>query len=275
MVEELYVMTAEKKQYLSPGRLVGRILGQVGIAGSKELAAWRKPEKDLRRLLQHDYASGLCRNLGHRELRRLIAAAHKVWPRLNVEPIASMSTRKLGELALNLQLHFRAEPCPGAEGMALRGFYVGKAEAMLKRPLIYVNTAYHPLAISTTFCHELGHHLTAQALKPASPSVVFYFDADYSSHLDEPLELSADALVSLAGYPKPLARSIFSSDSTLGRVARAEGLTEDVICSVRDHLKQCYGFDFMTMSSTQRMRYLSGMIHYAKLRWAMLAEYNI
>lgn len=268
-------MAAETGRCSSPERLVSRILSQVGITGSKELAAWRKPEKDLRRLLRRDYASELRGNLGHREVRRLITAARKVWPRLNTEPIASRSTRELGELAWNLQLHFKAEPCPGAEGMALRGFYVGKAEAMLKRPLIYVNTAYHPLAISTTFCHELGHHLTAQVYKAASTSVAFYFDADYSCHLDEPLELSADALVSLAGYPRPLARKIFSPGSTLGLLARAEGLTEEIACSVRDHLKQYYGFDFMSMSKAQRFRYLSGMIHYAKLRWAILAEYNL
>ena len=76
-----------------------------------------------------------------------------------------------------------------------------------KRPqkggLIYLNTAHHPAAVGATFCHEVGHHLALNILRHADERPVHYFfDAAYSSHLDDPVELTADVLVSIAAYPK-------------------------------------------------------------------------
>jgi hypothetical protein len=55
-------------------------------------------------------------------------------------------------------------PNEGDEGMALRDFYVTLREGVLKRLLIYVNTAYHLLAVLTTFCHQIGHHMSTEML---------------------------------------------------------------------------------------------------------------
>jgi hypothetical protein len=267
--------TVKEKPFVESVTL--RLLADLGVSSSKQHASWRRPKKDLRHILSRDYIRDLRRNLGCRDLQRLLSAAREVSPRWNVEPIASMPIQALAQLAKSLRLHFNAAPCPGANGLALRGFYVNKVEAMLKRPLIYVNSAHHPLAVSTTFCHEIGHHLAAKVLTPPSSSaVLFFFDADYSSHLDEPAELAADALVSLAGYPNPLARKIFSGQSSFGVTAPTRSLTEDTVLGIREHLEKWYGFDFPArMSPVQRLRYLCGMIHYAKLRWALLTEYKI
>ena len=60
-------------------------------------------------------------------------------------------------------------------------------------------------------------------------------------------------------------------------MARADNLTEAAFAEVRRHLKKAYDFDLPLeqMSEEQRLRYLTGMIHYAKLRWALLAEYDL
>jgi hypothetical protein len=109
-----------------------------------------------------------------------------------------------------------------------------------------------------------------------SAPVHFFIDADYASHLEEPAELAADVMVSIAGYPEPIARKIFATDWEWGLVARAKDLTEAALSEVRRHLKNAYGFDFTEqIPANQMLHYLSGMIHFAKLRWGLLAEYDI
>ena len=104
----------------------------------------------------------------------------------------------------------------------------------------------------------------------------FFIDADYASHLEEPAELAADVMVSIAGYPEAIAHKIFATAWEWGLVARAKDLTEAALSEVRRHLKQVYGFDLTEqIPAAQMLHYLSGMIHFAKLRWALLAEYDI
>jgi len=176
-----------------------------------------------------------------------------------------------------LDLHFNASPNAEDDGLALRGFYVNRKEGMLQRPLIYVNTAHHPLAVSSTFCHEVGHHMSSELLGQSEEEPVhFFFDADYASHLEEPGELAADVMVSIAAYPEPFARKVFETPWKWGLVAQAKDMTEAALAEVRGHLKRMYGFDLMErIPAHQRLHYLSGMIHFAKLRWALLAEYEI
>jgi hypothetical protein len=49
-----------------------------------------------------------------------------------------------------------------------------------------------------------------------------------------------------------------------------------VIRDIREHLEASYGFDFsIALPPVQNLQYLAGMIHYAKLRAALLEEYDI
>ncbi|MGA2409123.1 MAG: hypothetical protein ABSG46_01890 [Candidatus Binataceae bacterium] len=175
-----------------------------------------------------------------------------------------------------MDLQFNASPYEGDEGLSLRGFYVTRAQGMLKRPLIYVNTAHHPLAVTGTFCHEVGHHVSSELFGTGQESVHFFYDADYDGHLKDPGELVADVVVSLAAYPEPIARQIFATPWNWGLVARARNLPEAALNEVRSRLKNVYGFDLMELiPANQRLHYLLGMLHYAKLRWALLAEYDL
>jgi hypothetical protein len=269
-------MPATVKAQVRIEKMVARILAETSEKESYQIEAWRKPADDIKRLVRHDYVRSVRRNLPYRDLKTL-KSAFEFLPDFNRKVIGMMPTEQLAGIATDFKLHFNASPNVGEEGMALRGFYITRNESILKQPLIYVNTAHQPIAISATFCHELAHHMSTELLgKDENTPVHFFFDADYASHLDEPNELAADAMVSIAGYPEPVARRIFATEWKWGLVAKAKDMTEAALAEVRGHLKRAYGFDVMELvAANQRLHYLSGMIHYAKLRWALLAEYDI
>jgi hypothetical protein len=269
-------MVAQRKTQPKMERLIAEVLSNTRTNAARQIAAWKKPGSDIRRLVRHDYVRSLRRNLSYRDVKDLLEAFDNIFPGFNSQPIGMMSVEAFAGMAAQMRFHFKAAPYSGDEGLALRGFYVTRGRGMLKHPLIYVNTAHHPLAVSTTFCHELGHHVCSEMFGLTEEPVHFFFDADYATHLAEPAELAADVMVSLAGYPAPTARKIFALPWDWGLVARAKNLTEAALTEVRGHLKRVYGFDLMErIPANQRLHYLSGMIHYAKLRWALLAEYDL
>src|ERR1700728_3890858 len=100
-------------------RMVSRILSETPDKAAGKLAAWKKPTDDLRRLVRHDYVKSLRKRLPYHALKAVIA------------------TSQLAEWAATLDLHLKAAPNEGDEGLALRGFYVTPQEGSLKRPLIY------------------------------------------------------------------------------------------------------------------------------------------
>lgn len=257
--------------------LMSEILSRAKSAGAQQLEAWKKPEADLRRLVRHDYVTSLRRNMNYHQLRQLVAAFQELLPEFNRETTGMMSIERFAQMASEMHFHFKAAPYEGPEGLALRGFYVTRKQGILKRPLIYVNTAHHPLAVSATFCHEVAHHFSSELFEAeADEPVHFFFDADYAAHLNEPGELASDAMVSLAAYPETTARRFFATQWDWGLVARAKNLPEAALNEVQKHLKKIYGFNLMErIPPDRRLHYLAGMIHYAKLRWALLIEYDL
>ncbi len=255
--------------------LAARILAGAKLADAG-LEAWRGPQREIKRLLRRDYVQALQKCLGRREVESLVAAAAEVLPEINCEPI-TVPKERCAEIARKLSVHLSTRPYRGPEGLALRGFYVHKAEALLSKPLIYVNTAHHPAAVSATFGHEIGHHLAYRVFHESGTQVHFFLDADYAAHLDDPIELAADVLVSLGGYPRALAQRIFGpASSGAALIGQARRLTGQAVTQICQHLKHDYRLDFTRPGQPSRnLTYLGGMVHYAKLRWALLAEYDL
>jgi len=54
-------------------KLVEGILANVKASGSRELASWRKPERDIRRLARHNYAPDVRKRLSDADLDAIIA----------------------------------------------------------------------------------------------------------------------------------------------------------------------------------------------------------
>jgi hypothetical protein len=247
------------------------------IAKARKIAALRKPADDLHRLLRRDYVRSLRRSLSYAQIRELVATFQRILPDFNSRTIEMMSKASCDAIAAKLGVTITTAPFGGPEGLALRGFYATSSPGLLRRPLIFVNTAHHLIVATTSFLHELGHHVSHQILDLPPRREHFYLDAGYIGQLTEPSELVADVAVSFAGYPKPVARRIFSGHWDWGLVARAARLPDTAFCAVQEHLRQAYGFDLYLepAPADQRLQYLSGIIHYAKLRWALLAEYDI
>ena len=155
--------------------LVEKILRRAGKAGRHEIDAWKKPQKELRELARLDYVRVMRRTLDYHGLRAIIGEASKIWPNLNRAPLRPASADQLASMSSELRIHLQASPYCGPEGMALRGFYVDKARKVLKRPLIYLNTAHHPGAVQATFVHEMGHHVTAKSYRQHDRRSALFF----------------------------------------------------------------------------------------------------
>jgi hypothetical protein len=256
--------------------LVAELLQRARKVGRSELEAWKKPRQELQKLARLDYVRIMRRTLGYRDLRAIIREARKIWPQLNREQLRAATPNQLAAISSDLRIHLQATPYRGPEGMAIRGFYVDKGRQVLKHPLIYLNTAHHPGAVSATFMHEMGHHVTAKVTHQAGDGVHYFFNAAHHTHLGEPQELAADVVVSLAAYPEPLARRLFAQPWDWGLVGRAGMLPDQAFARIREHVRQSCGIDFKaSLPLGQSFNYLTGMIHYAKLRWALLAEYEL
>jgi hypothetical protein len=240
---------------------------------------WEQPLRDLETLLSRDYEGALRENVRREEVRSLIGSARGFWPTLNRTKVPLPTKADFLSISNGLGLNLSIQECRNRDGMALRGFYLrptGAASKDRRRRnrkdgLIYLNTAHHPAAVGATFCHEIGHHLALGILPPHDEREVHYFfDAAYSSHLDDPMELAADALVSVAAYPRPVARQIFGQ-----RTADANELGGD-LRPILHYLKSGWEIDLEgSQQPRHHLIYLVGMVHYAKLRRALLIEYQI
>jgi len=273
---DLQVVALKPERISAVDTLVEEILRRAGKVGRVEIDSWKKPQKELRELARLDYVRVMRRTLDYHALRAIVREARKIWPQLNREQLRAATPNQLAAISSGRRIHLQAAPYRGPEGMALRGFYVDKARDALKQPLIYLNTAHHPGAVQATFIHEMGHHVTAKVTGGAGTGVHYFFHAAHRNHLAEPAELAADALVSLAAYPEPIARRIFATPWNWGLVARADRLPDLAFARIRKHVRELCGIDFgASLPTGQSFNYLTGMIHYAKLRWALLAEYEL
>jgi hypothetical protein len=257
--------------------LIDQILENVPETGDDAIRRWRQPENDIRRQVRRDYVRPLRKLFDLPLIEDLIASARRVWPKINLAPHHCPSSSSMTRLATEQQVQLQARPYSGAEGMALRGFYVDKrVQRKLRKPLIFVNTAHHPGAVAATFTHEMGHHLTTRLFGSRDKTVHFFFDASYDSHLNEPVELAADVIVAMLAYPAPVARRIFSRDWSRGLVAKVNSLEDSEFEQVRAHIAETTGFKIVTkMPAQTSFAYLAGMVHFAKLRAALLAEYDV
>ncbi len=272
----LSVVTLKPERGSAVDALVEEILGRAHKAGRKELEAWRRPQRELRELARLDYVRVMRRTLDYHTLRAIIGETRKIWPQFNRTMLRPKSLNQLAAISADLRIHLQATPYRGPEGMALRGFYVDTSRKMLKRPLIFLNTAHHPGAVSATFVHEIGHHVTRKVTGSTGDAAHYFFNGGHRNHLGQPAELAADVLASLAAYPAPLARKMFAMPWDWGLVARADQLPDKAFAQIRTHVRELLGINFgASLPTGQSLNYLTGMIHYAKLRWALLAEYEL
>lgn len=229
------------------------------------------------RLQRREYGRSLRKCLGRSEVRQIISEAKRAaWPHLNQEAVRLGSMQEFAARAFNLGVDFRVAKMPWPSGLALFGFYVSVGPGFEKRPLICVNASHHPAAIGTAFAHEVGHHVTANLFGVREEAPQLLAQRGYEGHLSDPRELAADVMVSLGIYPHDTAMKLFGRGPRRENVEPAKRrLTPRKLSAALSYVGPRYGFDLESLSSQKRVQYQAGLIHFTKLREALLAEYGI
>ncbi len=248
---------------------VAGVLEEFSLSEHARKRGWQRQVKELRQILAADYVVAVERLLASSEppLQALVQRARSEFPDFNRRPL-HFDQRILDAVAAGGVL-LRMEARGTSPG--LRGFYYRAAGT---RPLIWLNLAHPAGAVAASLGHELGHWYREQLLStPPPPHKRAFFNANFTDHLTSTEELFADVFPVLAAYPHPLARVLFPKQR--GWRASAQHmlhLDRATITRIRTHLTTHYGFD--TAQSSQpvprRMYYVASMLHYARLRRALL-----
>jgi hypothetical protein len=240
-------------------------------------SAYRSADAEIRALARNDYGLPLRKSLSRSEVREIIAEARStVWPHLNDEYVRLVSPAEFKRHWSDLGVQFQLAKLTGPEGSALLGFYV-REMGRSRLPLICVNTAHHPAAIGAAFSHEMGHHLVGRLFDSHKKHAQLLSYTAYREHLADPEELAADILVSLGVFPEAIARKIFLEprQARQSKSAAAE-LPDSVSTTVLKYFEGRFGLSFgPRLPSAKKLQYLAGVIHFAKLRRALLTEYDI
>lgn len=257
--------------------LTADILTSIGHVAGVRPAAFEGATDEIKSLSSRDYRPALRQLMSRCEVQEIIAAGkRRVWPDLNREPVRIGGPQEFTSRWSSLGVDFRLARISSPHGLALMGFYVRKAPAS-KRPLICVNTAHHPAAMGAAFSHEMGHHVTAEIFGSHKEPARFLLYTGYAEHLEDPVELAADILVSVGVFPAKTARALLG---TLGKGQQAEredqASAKPSLAKVLNYFDRRYGLSFGARLSAQRkFQYLAGVIHYAQLRRALLDEYGL
>jgi hypothetical protein len=249
--------------------LVSEIVRQAGVARAPITP--RDAVRSLSAAARCDYASALRKHFDRQQLAEILAELREVLPNLNRQVFATTDLRRLRKVAEGLGADLKPDTFEGREGRALRGFYVDRGE-LLKRPLICVNTANHPVAVAAAFWHEVGHHLAGRIYDQHDQQQNLSFSTEYQSHLTSGQEIAADIVMVLGGYPRANAQRLFGDqESVIGRRD-----IDVLVARARRHLRSISGFEFEPhFSVNENLNYLAGIVHVAKMRAALLAEYSI
>ncbi len=248
--------------------LIGGILN-VASAGRKPTL--RSAKNYFRSFSRQDYATAVGKHFDRPQLLEILREMRTGLPTLNQEVFSITDPRRLASIATGLGAVLRTNAFEGSHGPSLRGFYVEDC-GLLKQPLIWVNTATHPVGLAAAFWHEIGHHLTRRTFDHRAQPVSLLFSTNYQDHVTDPQEIAADMLMVLACYPKPAAKRLFCDSK--GQVLRHDA--NQLVSKARPYVRSVTGFDFDSrISAKENLHRLAGMIHVAKLRSVLLSEYEI
>ena len=200
----------------------------------------------------------------------MVSEGKRVWPNLNESSIRLVSPEEFTRHWSRLGVEFKLADISSAAGCRCLVFYIRGTPA--KRPLICVNTAHHRAAIGAAFAHEMGHHLTSEMFGAHHEPLTLLYTG-YRKHLLDPRELAADVLVSLGIFPRKVALKTLKNPSG---ARRSGDLGKVNLPEMLNYYAGRYGLDMNArLSSGRRIQYLAGMVHYAKLRLALLDKYDV
>jgi hypothetical protein len=254
--------------------LVSRLLSEIkvpfGSLGTRVLTQLA----DLKRILSTDYMEvpALPQKPLLKELARVVANDIKQ----HIPTYGSLSDLgspqllgHLGKLFGPRELELRAEPYRTGAGLSLRGFYCRANLGDKSKFVIFVNTAHHPGAVGATLGHEVGHFIYGSLVGEKAAHTAF-MEGAFANHLAEEDELFADSLVALAAYSPELIKKIGGG----GITDMKPGSSDDLFHRIKgayDMIGTEYNLDLAKgkMAAAWRVRYLTSMAHFFKLRCAL------
>jgi hypothetical protein len=268
---------AAKKRISRVDGLAAEVLAGTGRARRQRMSASSAMPDEVRRLTRHQYGRALRNCLSRAEVHEIVSQARrKAWPQLNEVAVRLGSPREFAERASSLGADFRIANMSWPSGLALFGFYIGRGPGASKRPLICINGAHHRAAIGTAFSHEVGHHVTADLFGPHPEPSLMSLYIGYDAHLGDPRELAADIMVSLGIYPRAAAiRQFGETAATEAATEKDRQLEASLLVSSVTSTSRRYGLDLDNISEQKKIQYQAGLIHFTKLRRALLDEYDI
>jgi hypothetical protein len=242
--------------------IVAQVRGEIGIGPRGcEAAA----------IAARDYGRALRRCLSRWEVREIVAEGKtRVWPGLNHQPVTLVSPNEFVRRWSAFGVDFKFANLSWKHGLSLLGFYVKRMDRVRARPLIFVNTAHHPAVVGVALDHEMGHHLTTQIFTGTAQAHRLS-ETGFKEHLAEPAELAADILVSIGIFPEPIARTLFNGAAS----GAQKVLSNPVFTKVVEYAAHRYGFRFEHITgAAKKSQALAALVHYTKLRRALLDEYH-
>jgi len=258
--------------------LTAEVVAGADTATNQRVPAITASRDEITRLRNRDYGRALRDCLSRAEVREIVGEAkRKAWPHLNDEAVRMGSMKEFAERASALGADFRIAKMSWPSGLGVVGFYLGSDSALDKRPLICINGAHHPAVVGSAFIHELGHHITAKLFSTRNESVQLSRQTGLEAHLTDPRELAADVLVSLGIYPREMAAKLFDAASAARKVAASANQPIPSPDATRTILRTArrYGLDLETLPIQKRLQYEGGLVHFIKLRQALLDEYGL
>lgn len=228
---------------------------------------------DLKKVLLTDYCQearlpsrALLKELSHVVESEIKSRRNSpLWQQWNSPDLLARLSRILGPR----EIEVRAESYTEGAGLALRGFFCRASVGEKNKFVIFLNTAHHPGAVVATLGHELGHYIYGSLVGEKAPMAAF-LEGIFSKHLVQEDELFADSLVALSAYDKDLIKQI----GPLHRVM--PGNSEEVFTRIRSAygmIGSRFNLDLTKpqMGNLWRVRYLTSMTHFFKLRCALHA----
>jgi hypothetical protein len=254
-------------------RLVSRLLGEIkvpfGSLGTRVLTQLA----DLKRILSTDYMEVPA--LPQKPLLKELAGVIERDIKQHIPTYGNLSDlgspqllRHLGKLFGPRELELRAEPYRTGAGLSLRGFYCRADVGEKSKFVIFVNTAHHPGAVGATLGHELGHFIYGSLVGEKAAHTAF-MEGAFANHLAEEDELFADSLVALAAYSPDLIKKI-----GVGIAQPEPGSSDELFNRIKfayDLIGPRHGLDLTKskLAAAWRVRYLTSMAHFFKLRCAL------
>jgi hypothetical protein len=229
---------------------------------------------DLKKVLSTDYVEGakipskdMLKELSHVVEKEIKSRSYtSLWRQWDSPDLLPRLTKIFG----SREIEVKAEPYTEGAGLALRGFFCRASVGEKRKFVIFLNTAHHPGAVVATFGHELGHYIYGSLVGEKAPMAAF-LEGTFSNHLVQEDELFADSLVAFSAYDRELIKQI----GPLYRVT--PGSSEELFSRIRNAYAMIgnrFNLDLSSgkMGNVWRVRYLTSMTHFFKLRCALYAS---